>query len=217
MAANGNTVVAVGQKSLNTPVIYRATDAVTFAEIAAPNFAGQYRGVSYDATLNCWYCASSANGDLYTSSNNGMTWTMTQALSANAATFAGVVRLNGGLFAVATSNHVWRWTGSTFDAMGAVAAGLHPTPRNFVLDGALYGRSNTVTTQVRRTADFTSFETAFNAPIDAANLVSINGSVLSLPTAPTDTTPIYQHWLAVVAGSTYRSNITDRKTYVRIK
>jgi len=217
IAANGNTVVAVGQKGLNTPVIYRATDAVTFAEVSAPTFAGQYRGVSFDATLNRWYCASSANGDLYTSDNNAMAWTMTQALGANATSLAGVVRLDGGLYAVATSNHVWRWTGSTFEAMGAVAAGLHPTYRHFVLDGALYGRSDTVATLVRKTADFATFETVFNSPVNISNLVSVNGSVLALPPTPTDAIPVYQHWLDVVAGSTYRSSVMDRKIYVRIK
>lgn len=217
IAANGNTVVAVGQKSLNTPVIYRATDAITFAEVSAPTFAGQYLGVSFDATLNRWHCASSANGDLYSSGNNGMTWTMTQALGANAASLAGVVRLSGGLFAVATSNHVWRWTGATFESMGAVAAGLHPTQRHFVLDGEIHGRSDTVTTLVRKTADFTVFETVFNAPVNSTHLVSVNGSMLALPQTPADTTPIYQHWLVVVAGSTYRSSVMDRKIYVRIK
>lgn len=217
LAANGNTVVAVGQKAANTPVIYRATDAVTFAEVTAPTFAGFYRGIAYDATLNRWWCASSVNGDLYISTNNGLAWTMTQALGANATTFAGIVRLNGGLFAVATSNHVWRWTGSTWQSMGAVAAGLYPDPRYFVLDGYLYARSSTLATQVRRTADFVVFETAFNAPVTASHLVYQGGAAVVLPAAPSDTVPLYMHFISVVAGSVYRSSVTDRKLYVRIK
>ena len=215
LAANGNTVVAVGQKAANTPVIYRATDAVTFAEVVAPTFAGFYRGISYDATLNRWFCASSANGDLYISTNNGVAWTMVQAIGASSLT--AIVRLNGGLYAVAQSSHVWRWSGTAWVALGTVATGLHADNSSFVFDGYLYVRSSVVATQVRRTSDFMTFETVFEAPIAAHKLLFHAGAAIVLPLAASVSVPLYTHWLLVVAGSVYRSTVMDHKKYVRIK
>lgn len=219
MAAKGSLVMVAGTKASNTPVIYTSTNGTAFAEVSAPTFSGAYIGLSYDPVLDRWFVASSTTGNLYDSRDDGASWTMRQALgSASVANLAGVVRLSGGLFAVANSRHVWKFNGTNWDALGEVSRGLAPVAGvSVVVDGALVCRLLNDLNQIAKTSDFQLF-TNLCRPATAYSLLAIKGGdLLFSPNTPTGANSLYRHWLTVVAGSVYRSTVTDHKKYVRIK